>query len=66
MPCHCRYSNCSASGSIDTNTLIYTQDFDVTSSMTCGPDVTSVWTQQLVVTGATTRTATVSHVEYNP
>jgi hypothetical protein len=62
---HCRYSNCSATGIIDTNTLIYTQDFMVTSSMTCGPDVTSKWTQQLTVTGATTRTSTVSRVVYN-
>jgi hypothetical protein len=66
MPYRCRYSNCSATGSIATNTVIYTQEFTVTTSMTCGPDVTAVWKLQLTLQGAATATTTVSDIVYNP
>jgi hypothetical protein len=66
MPYGCRYSNCSASGMIDTNTVIYTQDFKVTMTMTCGPDKEDIWSQQLTMKGAATKTTTVARAVYNP
>jgi hypothetical protein len=66
LPYACRYSNCSATGSISTNTAIYTQQFNVTTTMTCGPDVWNIESQQLTLMGAATTTTTVMDVVYNP
>ena len=51
---------------IDTNTVIYTQDFKVTMTMTCGPDKEDIWSQQLTMKGAATKTTTVARAVYNP
>jgi hypothetical protein len=62
----CRYYNCSATGEVTTRNVIFTQDFKVTMSMTCGPNRDFTWTSSLKLSGVMARSQTVAGVIYNP
>ena len=61
-----RYSNCSATGTIETNNVIYIQDFYVTFTMACGSNRTDTWRNQLTMNGATQLSTTTMNVVYTP